>query len=77
MVSAVAAKFKDWLTWFKMQERESAEIINKLNQEKLFSTFDVSISNSNCVDAILSHQEMVFVPKVKFWMKESGCVLII
>jgi hypothetical protein len=46
--------------------RESAKIINQSNQEKLFSTFNLTVSKSNCIEAITQHEETVFLYKVNF-----------
>ena len=54
----------DWLSWF--QSRDSVDLINKQNQESLFTTFDIAVSNSNCIDEIISHNETVFLQKTNF-----------
>ena len=47
-------------------------MINKSNQEKLFSTFDSSVSKSNCIDSILTHSDTVYLHKVNFGAKMIG-----
>ena len=57
----------NWVSWFN--NRESAEKINKSNQEKLFSTFDASILKSDCIEAISTHIETVYLMKENFGTK--------
>ena len=68
MDSGDNAVSKDWLSWF--DSRESASAINKSRQDKLFSTFDHSISKSNCIDLILNHQQTTFLHKANFGEKK-------
>ena len=53
-----------WLEWFTT--RDSAQSIDKKCQEQLFSTFNVSISKSDCIETLLQHQETVFLQKTNF-----------
>jgi hypothetical protein len=55
---------KTWQDWFN--SRGSGKIINKSNQEKLFSTFNLTISKLDCIKAIIQHEETVFLYKVNF-----------
>jgi hypothetical protein len=57
-----------WKEWFL--SRDSAAIINKSNQEKLFSTFNSTISNSKCIESLIQHEETVFLHKVNFGEKK-------
>ena len=66
LVSSTASRA--WLTWFN--SRESAEVINKKNQEKLFSTFNCEISKSDCIDSLLNHHGSIFLYKVNFGEKK-------
>jgi hypothetical protein len=56
-----------WMEWFTT--RESAVAINKQHQEKLFSTFNASISKSDCIEALMQHHETVFLNKSNFGSK--------
>jgi hypothetical protein len=56
-----------WMEWFTT--RESAVAINKQHQEKLFSTFNASISKSKCIEALMQHHETVFLNKSNFGSK--------
>ena len=58
----------NWTEWFK--SRPSSSMIDKENQERLFSNVDASVSKSNCLDAILTHEETVFLHKVNFGEKK-------
>jgi hypothetical protein len=53
-----------WKDWFL--SRDSTAIINKSNQEKLFLTFNLTISNSKCIKSLTQHKETVFLHKVNF-----------
>ena len=53
-----------WLSWF--QSRESFDVINKGHLEKLFQSFDHSLDKSNCLEALESHVETVFMHKSSF-----------
>lgn len=64
MSSNTSSSNNTWLAWF--QSRESASLIDKSNQEKLFSTFQSTVSESECIDAILKHEETAYLQKVSF-----------
>ena len=68
--SETASRSTDWISWF--DSRESAELINKSNQEKLFETFAASVSKSNCVYSILKHHETIYLHKVNFGSTTIG-----
>jgi hypothetical protein len=55
---------KCWCDWFK--SRESAKLIDQSNQERLFSTFNSTVSTNDCIEAVLSHNETVFLSKASF-----------
>jgi hypothetical protein len=55
---------KSWLEWFK--SRESGVLIDKSNQERLFSTFNSSVSKIDCIEAVSQHDETVFLTKANF-----------
>ena len=59
---------KDWLSWFN--SRDSFSVINKANQEKLFATFNFSISKSDCIESISAHEETAFLQKSNFGSKK-------
>ena len=54
-----ANKSKSWKEWFNT--RDSALIINKKAQEKLFKIFDSSITVDKCKNEIEGHDETVFL----------------
>ena len=55
---------QNWLSWFK--SRESANTINKTQQERLFKTFDATVNGDDMVNQIEQHEEMTFLHKVNF-----------
>ena len=60
-VTATRAK-QNWLTWF--DTRDSATMINKSNQEQLLKKFDSAKSESDVLEALLKHEETVYIHKV-------------
>ena len=48
-----------WLSWFK--SRRSFEVVNKQHQESLFKTFDNSVKKKECIEAVIQHNETVFI----------------
>ena len=50
-----------WLSWFK--SRKSFDVINKQHQESLFKTFDHSIRKKESIEALVKHNETVFIHK--------------
>ena len=52
---------KTWLDWFGA--RESADLINKQSQEKLFQTFNYAVDEDATIEALLLHDETVFIHK--------------
>ena len=55
---------QSWLEWF--QSRESGKTIDKNHQEELFATFNSNISKINCIDAVIKHNETVYLHKASF-----------
>ena len=53
-----------WTEWF--QSRESGTEIDKSNQETLFDTFKSTVSKSNCIDAVVNHDEKAFLHAASF-----------
>ena len=45
----LSSKHKCWLSWF--DSRISADVINKSNQEALFTTFNSSVGEDQCIEA--------------------------
>ena len=45
---------ESWLDWFVV--RESREVINKSNQEKLFETFNATVSKIDCIKEMVQYQ---------------------
>ena len=58
------SKINCWLEWF--ESRESFDIVNKGFLEKLFETFDHSLTTEDCKEALLEHPESVFMIRVPF-----------
>lgn len=58
------ASHNDWLSWF--ESRPSATAIAKEHQKKLLATFDASISKEQCIEALLQHEETVYLQKTCF-----------
>ena len=44
--------------------------INKSKQEKLFSSFNASLSETDCIEALVNHKETVFLHKLNFGSKQ-------
>ena len=65
--TTAASKNKTWLTWFN--NRDSATIINKSNQERLFKTFDASVTSDDLIANMEQHEEACFLHKVNFGNK--------
>ena len=65
MQTATTAKkgYSNWLNWFK--GRESSIFIDKANQGKLQSTFDSTVAAPTLLEAVLKHDEIVFLQKVQ------------
>ena len=65
-----ANKSKSWKDWFNT--RDSALIINKKAQEKLFKIFDSSITVDKCKNEIEGHDETVFLFRQQFGTDRVG-----
>ena len=63
LTTATKAK-QNWLHWFN--SRPSATTINQNHQEKLFQTFDASVSNEESLKRVTKHAETCFLHKVNF-----------
>ena len=57
-------KINSWMEWF--QSKDSGKEIDKANQETLFETFNSSVSKSNCIDAVVNHDETAFLHVASF-----------
>ena len=66
----VTNKVKSWKEWFNT--RESAIIINKKAQEKLFKIFDSSITDDKCKSEIENHAETTFLFRQQFGTNRVG-----
>jgi hypothetical protein len=57
-------KIDSWTEWF--QSRESGKEIDMSNQETLFNTFNSTVSKSNCIEAVVNHDETAFLHTASF-----------
>ena len=48
-----------WLSWFK--SRKSFDVVNKQHQESLFKNFDHTVKKKDCIEAMIQHNETVFI----------------
>ena len=75
----VTNKVKSWKEWFN--SRESAIIINKKAQEKLFKIFYSSITDDKCKSEIENHTETTFLFRQQFGTnsvrKRAVCTVIL
>ena len=58
------ASITTWLDWF--QSRESGTKINQAHQEKLFTTFNSTVSKSDSIEAVIDHDETAYLQKASF-----------
>ena len=59
---------ESWLDWFV--GRESSEVNNKLNQEKLFETFNVTVSKIDCIKAMVQYHETAHLQQESFGVRK-------
>ena len=60
-MSDLSSKHNCWLSWF--DSRISADVINKSNQKTLFTTFNASVGEDQCIEALKSYHETAFLHK--------------
>ena len=59
---------ESWLDWFV--GRESSEVINKSNQQKLFETFNANVLKIDCIKAIVQFQETAHLQRASFGVRK-------
>ena len=64
VATAAARDNSTWLKWFS--SIPSTSIINQSQQERLFKTFDATVSNDTILDIVIQHKETTFLQKVNF-----------